>query len=159
MAEEQDADALAAEPFGRTPIFQMSRNVAVGSATFGLFLMMYGMILYLVSFGPDPQEALIFRTVACILAVLGVMIAYRAQVGFEYIHGDDASNMTIKLVRLAPRAVYAETYYIALTMTIILLITYFGCGTFCSSALWFWHFQVAWTVAMVAAAVRFCLTH
>jgi hypothetical protein len=159
MAGKKDTDTQDTEPIDRISMFRLRRDAAVFSAFVGLFLVLDGMVLYLVSFGSVPQEALIFRTVACILTVLGVVIAYRAQAGFEYIHGDDVSNMIIKLVRLAPRAVCAETYYIALIATIILLIVYFVCGTFCSSAPWFWHFQIVWAVVMVAAAVRFCLAH
>ena len=142
MTEEQDVEALDAEPIGGVSIADLRRRVAVGSVVVGLGLMLTGLVCYLVSFGSRPEEALISRTVACISEVLGAVIAYRSQLGFEYMRGDDASNLIIKIVRLAPRALYAESYYIALIATIIFLIVYFVCGTFCSSAPWFWHFQV-----------------
>jgi hypothetical protein len=157
--EEQDVEALDAEPIGGVSITDLRRRVAVGSVVVGLGLMLTGLVCYLVSFGSRPEEALILRTVACISEVLGAVIAYRAQLGFEYMRGDDASNLIIKIVRLAPYFMYAETYYIAFVANVICFFTYFGCGTFCSSALWFCHFQIVWTVVMFAAVVRFCLTH
>jgi hypothetical protein len=159
MAGKKDTDTQDTEPIERISMFRFGRDAAVFSAVVGLFLVLYGMVLYLVSFGSVPQEALMFRTVACVMTVPGAVIAYRAQMGFEYIHGDDVRNLIISIVRLAPRAVYEETYYIALIATIIGFIVYFVCGTFCSSTLWFWHFQAVWDVVMVVAAVRFYLTH
>lgn len=134
-------------------------DVAFFSVVVGLFLMPCGMAIYLGSFRSDPHEALIFRTVACVTTSLGAVIVYRAQAGFEYTRGDDVRNLTISLVRLAPRAVYAETYYIALIIFIILFITDKVCGPVCTSTLWFWHFRAVWSVAVVVAAIRFYLTH
>ena len=136
------------------PILYMRRRAAVAFVVIGMALMLTGLFMYLISFIFDTREAAACLMVACVVEIVGVAISCRAQAGFEYLPGDDVANLTIQLVRLAPYAVYTESYYIALVTSAIFFVVVVGCRDLCTVYTWPQHLAVICCVSLAVASVR-----
>ena len=154
ISKQHNADVLPAEQPGMASILHMRRRAAVAFVVIGMALMLTGMFLYLISFVFDTQEAAICCMVACVVEIVGVAFSYRAQADFEYVPGDDAANLTIQLVRLAPYAVYTESIYIAIVTSAIFFVVAVGCRDSCTVYTWPQHLAVICCVSLAVASVR-----